>query len=305
GSETPIPGCPFEKMLQTRSREVVEIHLPEADQWLKVTVDPVLNGDGDVVSAVHIVSDITQVKKVEEELLKSKKLESLGVLAGGIAHDFNNLLMVILGNIDLAKTYAQPGSEILELLSHAKEGSLQAKDLAQRFLIFSEGGDPFKETGSLVKLIEASPILVPAGFNVKTKLSIPDDLWLVEFDEDHMRQVFSNLLINANEASPKGGVIRIKAENVSQDEDNGDDTGLKRGRYVKISIEDEGTGIPKKYMEKIFDPYFSTKEMGGKRGMGLGLSVCHSIIKKHGGHIEVESEEGVGTVFSFYLPVSH
>ena len=302
GSETPIPGCPFEKMLQTRSREVVEVHLPEADQWLKVTVDPVLNGAGDVVSAVHIVSDITKVKKVEEELLKSKKLESLGVLAGGIAHDFNNLFTVILGNVELAKICRKPGREIENRLIEARKAILEAKDLTQRFLTFSKGGDPFKEIGSLVKLIEHSLNSVPAGSNVKTELSTPDDIWLVEFDEDLMHQVFSNLIINANEALLQGGVIRIRAENVSLGE--GDASGLKEGRYVKVSIEDDGIGIPEKDKNKIFDPYFSTKEMGGQRGMGLGLSVCHSIIKKHGGHIEVESEVGVGTTFRFCLPVS-
>ena len=302
GTETPIPECPFEKMLQTRSREVLEMHLPEADQWLKITVDPVLNGDGDVVSAVHIVSDITQVKKMEEEQLKAKKLESLGILAGGMAHDFNNLFTVILGNVELAKMQGKPGGKIANRLIEAKRAILEAKDLTQRFLTFSEGGEPFKETGSLVKLIKHSLNSVPAGFSVKIDLSIPDDIWLVEFDEDHMRQVFSNLIINANDALPQGGTIRISAENVRLG--GGDTSGLKDGKYVKVSVEDDGIGIPKKNKDKIFDPYFSTKEMGGQRGMGLGLSVCHSIIKKHGGHIKEESAEGEGTAFRFYLPVS-
>jgi len=302
GSETPIPGCPFQEMLQTHSRETTEMHLPEADQWLKVTVDPVLNHDGDVVSAVHIVSDITKTKKNEEESLQSKKLESLGILAGGIAHDFNNLLTVILGNIDLAKTCSEPGSEIVRNLTHAKQASLQAKDLAGRFLTFSGGGAPFKEACSLSKTIQGSADSVQLGFGVRVKVSVPGDLWRVDFDEEHIRQVIINLIINANEALPKGGDIRIKAENMKQNKE--DEPGPKKGNYVKISIEDEGVGIQKKYLENIFDPYFSTKERGGQRGMGLGLSVCHSIIKKHGGHIEVESEMGVGTTLRFYLPVS-
>ena len=300
GTEEPIRGCPYQKMLQTNSRETIDLHLPEEDRWLAVTLDPVRDRDGNLVGAVHVVRDITKLKKMEEEQLKAKKLESLGILAGGIAHDFNNLLMVILGNIDLAKTYAQPGSKIAEILSEAKEGSLQAKDLTQRFLTFSGGGDPFKETGSLAKLIEYAPDFVLAGSNIKTELSIPDNLWLVEFDEDQMRQVFSNLIINADEALPQGGTIMIRAENVTLV--GGDAPGLKEGKYVRVSIEDDGAGIPEKDKGKIFDPYFSTKEMGGQRGMGLGLSVCHSIIKKHGGSIEVESEVGVGTTILIYLP---
>ena len=302
GTDEPIDGCPHQKMLQTNDRETMDLHLAEGDRWLAVTLDPVRDDDGNLVGAVHVVRDITNVKKMEEEQLKAKKLESLGILAGGIAHDFNNLLTVILGNIDLAKICAQPGSEVVEFLSEAKEGSMQAKDLAQRFLIFSEGGDPFKETGSLVKLIEDLPNLVPTGSNIKTELSIPDDLWLVEFDEDQMRQVFSNLMINANDALPQGGTIRIRAENVSLG--GGDASGPKEGKYVRVSIEDDGIGIPEKDKAKIFDPYFSTKEMGGQRGMGLGLSVCHAIIEKHGGRIKVESEAGMGTTFRFYLPVS-
>ena len=210
--------------------------------------------------------------------------------------------MLTLGNIDLAKICSEPESEIVRNLTHAKQASLQAKDLAGRFLTFSGGGEPFKEACSLSKTIQGSADSVQLGFGVRVKVSVPGDLWRVDFDEEHIRQVIINLIINASEALPKGEAIRIKVENMKQN--NEDEPGPKKGKYVKISIEDEGTGIQKKYLENIFDPYFSTKERGGQRGMGLGLSVCHSIIKKHGGHIEVESEMGVGTTLGFYLPVS-
>ena len=302
GSETPIPECPFQKMLRTHSREVIEMHLPETDQWLKVAVDPVLDDKGDVVTAVHIVSDITKIKKIEEEGIRSKKLESLGILAGGIAHDFNNLFTVILGNVELAKMCGKPGSEIENKLIEARKAILEAKDLTERFLTFSEGGAPLKETGSPLGIIQDAINSVQISSNIKIEVSGPDDIWFVDFDEGHIKQVFKNLMINANDALPQRGTIRIRAENLSLG--GGDASGLKEGKYVKLSVEDDGIGIPEKDKNKIFDPYFSTKEMGGQRGMGLGLSVCHSIIKKHGGHIEVESEEGVGTTFSFYLPVS-
>jgi len=179
---------------------------------------------------------------------------------------------------------------------------LEAEDLTERFLTFSEGGAPFKETGSPLGIIQDAINSVQISSNIKIEVSGPDDIWFVDFDEGHIKQVFKNLMINANDALPQRGTIRIKAENLSLG--GGDASGLKEGKYVKLSVEDDGIGIPEKDKNKIFDPYFSTKEMGGQRGMGLGLSVCHSIIKKHGGHIEVESEEGVGTTFSFYLPVS-
>ena len=302
GRDGPVPGCVFEKMRHTLRRETVELQTPDGDRWVMVTVDPVKDDAGDLAGAVHIVRDITQRKKMEKELIKARNLESLGVLAGGIAHDFNNLLAVILGNVDLSMSYALPESELHENMSEAKKALIQAKDLCNRFLTFSGGGDPIKETGAIVKLIQESTSLSLSGSKVRCEFSLPDDLWPVEFDEGQMNQVIDNLIMNAKEAMPEGGVVKVKAQNVILSE--GDVPSLEGGKYIRVSIEDHGAGIPEGLPEKVFDPYFSTKGMGAQKGMGLGLPICHSIINKHGGYIGVESKAGVGAAFYFYLPAA-
>jgi PAS domain S-box-containing protein len=239
-------------------------------------------------------------EKLRDRLQQSKKLESLGVLAGGIAHDFNNLLAVILGNIDLAKMYVEPDTEIDDVLSEAMEASLQAKLLSRQFLTFASGGSPVRETGSIVEPIRDCVRISLSGSNVKGDISLPDTLWPVSFDSEQMKQVVGNMVINAREAMDKGGVLRVTGENVVLEE--GDVPKLKAGKYVKISLEDNGIGIPEENLQKVFDPYFSTKEMGERKGSGLGLSICHSIIHQHGGVIDLVSEEGVGTTLCFYLP---
>jgi signal transduction histidine kinase/pSer/pThr/pTyr-binding forkhead associated (FHA) protein len=240
-------------------------------------------------------------KKAEEELMKAKRLDSIGILAGGIAHDFNNLLTGILGNITLAQLYIKPGSKAFDLLVSAEESSLRAKDLTQKLITFSRGGAPAKNTVPISELLKNTADLALSGSDVNCEFVMPDDLWSVYIDEPQIVQAIHNLLINAVEAMPKGGTIRIISENV---EEKGSRFPKKR-RYVKISIKDEGVGITEENMEKVFDPYFSTKEMGKQKGTGLGLSICHSIIKKHKGHITVESEVGVGTTFHVFLPASY
>jgi nitrogen-specific signal transduction histidine kinase/CheY-like chemotaxis protein len=244
------------------------------------------------------VTDITKQKKMQEELLKAKKLESIGILAGGIAHDFNNILTGILGNISAAKAKVDSEDEIFRTLIKAEKASLRARDLTQQLLTFSQGGAPIKETTSIGELIEDSADFVLRGSNVRCEFSIPDGLWPVEIDKSQVNQVLYNLIINADQAMPDGGLIKVSAENISLDVK--DILPLKKGRYVKIIIEDQGIGIPKEHLQKIFDPYFTTK----KKGDGLGLTTSYSIIKNHNGHIQVESEPGVGSTFMIYLPAS-
>jgi PAS domain S-box-containing protein len=245
-----------------------------------------------------IFRDITERKNMEKEFLRTQKLESLGILAGGIAHDFNNILTVIMGNITLAKMYAKDEERVLGRLKEAEKASLQARDLARQLVTFSKGGAPVKEISSIGELIKDTSNFVLRGSSAQCKFSLPDDLWSIEVDRGQLSQVIQNMVINANQAMPKGGAVKVQVENSTLGPHSG--LPLSGGKYVKISIQDEGIGIPVEHLPKIFDPYFTTK----KGSSGLGLAAAHSIIKNHNGHIAVKSAVGLGTTFSIYLPAS-
>jgi PAS domain S-box-containing protein len=247
----------------------------------------------------RLKSETDERKTMEEELLKVRKLESLGVLAGGIAHDFNNLLTGILGNISHARILSKSGDKTHKMLGEAEKASVRARDLTQQLLAFSRGGEPIKRTASVVELIRDSAEFALRGSNVNYEYSIPDDLWAVGIDEGQISQVINNLVINANQAMPEGGAIDIRCENVRIG--IGNNLALKAGEYVLVAIEDHGCGISKENIQKIFDPYFTTKQ----KGSGLGLATSYAIIKNHDGLITVESELGRGTTFSIYLPATH
>jgi len=233
-----------------------------------------------------------------EGLMRTQKLESLGILAGGIAHDFNNILTGILGNVSLAKVLIGTDERVLSKLTGAEKACLQAKKLVQQLLIFSKGGFPIKKTTSITKLLQEWANFALSGSNVGCEFSISDDLWAVEIDEGQINQVINNLVINSIQAMPRGGVIRIYAENTNIRAI--DKIPLKDGKYIKISVIDHGIGIPEELLQRIFDPFFTTKP----KGSGLGLSIAHSIIHKHGGYIAVESQVGYGATFHVYLPAS-
>ncbi len=248
-----------------------------------------------------VMEDITERKQVEEEILKTSKLESLGILAGGIAHDFNNILTAIIGNISLARKMAPSESKVLTRLEEAEKASRRAQDLTQQLLTFSKGGAPVKRVASVADLLRDSASFVLSGSNVRCDFSIPRDLLPVDIDEGQISQVINNLVINAKQSMPQGGTISIQAENVTvggQAVEPG--LQLRDGNYIKITIQDRGAGIPEEHLDKIFDPYFTTKETGS----GLGLTTTYSIIKKHDGYVTVKSKVGVGTTFALYLPAS-
>ena len=249
-------------------------------------------------SGQSIVRDITERKKMEAELQKAQKLESVGLLAGGIAHDFNNILTAILGNISMGKLYSQPGGEALTMLTQAEKATLQAKDLTQQLLTFSKGGAPVKETTSIFEMIRESANFVLRGSNIDAFYECAEDLWTVEIDTAQMSQVIQNLIINAEQAMPDGKKITIKLKNVNLKDKS--QPGLKAGKYVQITIIDQGIGIPDEHLNKVFDPYFTTKQ----KGSGLGLATSYSIIRKHEGHINIYSEIGKGTTVTIYLPAS-
>jgi PAS domain S-box-containing protein len=249
-------------------------------------------------SGQSIIRDITEMKKMEEELQKAQKLESVGILAGGIAHDFNNILTAILGNISLGKLYCKNENSAFSVLGEAEKATLHAKDLTHQLLTFSKGGTPVKETNSIYDLIKESTSFVLRGSTIHCEYEYPPDLWPVEVDAAQMSQVVQNLIINAEQAMPEGKKLKISLKNLILEENI--PPGLKPGKYINIKIIDEGIGIPEEHLNKIFDPYFTTKQ----KGSGLGLATTYSIIRRHDGHIRIDSEVGVGTEVEIYLPAS-
>lgn len=259
---------------------------------------PVYNRDSNIVGVVLVFRNVTEKRRMEADLLKIQRLESIGILAGGIAHDFNNILTGIMGNISLAKMDLDSGDQNFERLLRAERASSEAKNLTQQLLTFSRGGTPTLKVVSIVGLLRESASFVLRGSNVKCDFSIPDDLWPVEVDEGQISQVVNNMIINADQAMPEGGTIEVHAENIIPTTE--DALFLSNKKCVRISIKDHGIGIPEGSLQKIFIPYFTTKQSGS----GLGLAVSHSIVSNHGGHIGVESQMGVGTTFFIHLPAS-
>jgi len=256
------------------------------------------NPEGTPDSIWTFVQDITDRKLAEQERLRAQKLESLGLLAGGIAHDFNNILTGILGHISLIKHAAKTGAPLVERLEHVEKACLRAQELTRQLLTFAKGGAPIKKTGSLQDLIRDCTEFSLRGTPCRCRFALAEDLWLVDYDAAQMSQVIQNLVINAHQAMPHGGLVTVSADNVLVDE--GADHPLPPGRYVRVSVRDQGVGIPKEHLDAVFDPYFTTK----KDGSGLGLPTAYSIVKRHDGHITLRSTPGKGTDVVFYLPAS-
>ncbi len=259
---------------------------------------PIRDSESRVVGVVLVFRDITEKKKMEEELFNARRLESIGLLAGGIAHDFNNLLTAILGNISLTRTQLGQDERFRRNLDEAEKASLRAKDLTQQLLTFSRGGAPVRKTVSLPAIIRDSAMFTLSGSRAGCRFLIPDDLYPVDVDEGQFSQVINNLVLNADQAMPEGGEIRICCANVSLGRDS--HLPLPPGLYVRISVSDQGEGIPGELLPRVFDPYFTTK----KQGKGLGLATVYSIIRNHDGHIGVQSSPAEGTVFTIHLPAT-
>ena len=249
-----------------------------------------------IAHALRTAEIVRRQQRMEMELARVQRLESIGVLAGGIAHDFNNFLTGILGNISLARMPGNSEDKIAERLMEAENASLRARDLAQQLLALAKGGQPIKKITSIADLLKDAASFALSGSNVACQFRIPDTLWPVEIDEGQVNQVTSNIIINAGQAMPNGGAIKLCAENMNVGSEHA--LPLPDGKYVKISIEDKGVGISQEHLQQIFEPYFTTKQTGS----GLGLATAYSIIKRHDGHITVESQTGMGTTFHIYLP---
>lgn len=277
--------------------------------WTVVSASAIRDDTDVFLGAVAMCIDITPRKRSEEQqarmaaqLRQAHKMEAVGILAGGMAHDFNNVLQSILGYISLAKMSVKPGCEVDDFLEKAESISGQACELGRRLLILSRGGVSFKQSAALKPLILRAVDSVLKKSPIITDYELPDDLPLVTFDESLMEQVFSHLATNALEAIAEEGLVRVSGFAITISEKN--DLPLPAGTYVHIMFVDSGTGIPSENLPKIFDPYFTTKEIWSQKGQGLGLALCHTIIRKHNGMIIAESVPGEGTTMHLYLPVA-
>ena len=273
--------------------------------WVRLESVPQAKNEKSGILIRITVQDITESKRMEAEIMKVQKLEATAMFAGGIAHDFNNLLTVIHGNLDLAQEERMGNRSIAEQLHKAREACLSAADLTKKFLTFSSGGAPFKKLTAVEEIFTEAASLALAGSDVHSESFFPEGLWPVEVDTDQMILALGNMFTNARESMPHGGMIRIRAENVDAVPGkiwkflNG-----QTGKYVKVSLEDRGQGIAKEILPQVFDPYFTSKNTRQKKGLGLGLTVSYSIIKKHGGAIDIASQQNIGTTVSIYLPAT-
>jgi len=283
-------GIPYELELETAKKD-------GSNGWMWVRGEAIKDSEDNTIGLWGAAQDISERKRMEGELQKTQKLDSLGLLAGGIAHDFNNLMGGIFGYIDMASE-ASTENKVTSYLSKAMNTIDRARALTQQLLTFAKGGAPIQEIGQLFPFVEETAKFALSGANVSCHFVVPKDLWACNFDKNQIGQVIDNLIINAQQAMPVGGRIELTARNITLAEK--EHPSLSKGNFVKISVKDTGVGIPKELIAKIFDPFFTTKA----KGHGLGLATCYSIINRHGGCIDVESEPGKGSTFQVYLPAS-
>jgi PAS domain S-box-containing protein len=257
---------------------------------------PIRDRQSRTIGIVLVFRDITAQYRMEQEMQKIQKLESLGLLAGGLAHDFNNLLTAILGNVSMVKLQLGAEHKSFSRLIDAEKAAKMAADLTQQLLTYAKGGAPVKKPASLIEIVRDACAFALSGSNVKCFHTVPASLWSAEVDKGQIGQVFNNLILNSIHAMPKGGAVHVAFENVIVQENNA--ASLKPGDYIKVTFRDEGTGIPEANLSRIFEPYFTSKE----GGTGLGLATVLSIINRHEGSISVASKPGAGATFTVYVP---
>jgi signal transduction histidine kinase len=273
--------------------------LAEGGRWLRFTAASIHDAEGRLVGAMEMLENITEQKRAEEELHKAQKLESLSAMAGGIAQDFNTLLSAILRNVFLAKISVPDEDKMLEDgLAIAEKAGLRAKELTHLLITVARGGYPVRKVTDLAPLLRKMTGLIPDGSGLRVDITVAEDLWHADVDEGQIRQVLRHIFDNAAEAMPGGGIVDVQAGNTIVEAS--DRLPIRDGRYIKISVRDQGRGIPEEHLSKIFDPYFTTKE--SRRG--LGLAVSYSIIRNHEGLIRVESREGQFSAFQILLPAA-
>lgn len=299
-SRTPLEN-PIEKIIRTRERIELSANtslMTRAGKELIISysVDPMLDSENKIIGVVIVFRDMTEKIKLEATIQRNQKLESIGILAGGIAHDFNNLLAGIFGYLEIALMYSKDHPRIEEYLNKSLSAFNRAKALTLQLLTFSKGGAPIKKMVRLTPILKASIQFSLSGSNISVQYDLEENLWMTEIDENQISQVIDNIALNAQQAMPDGGTLVVKAENVW----------LKHKEFpldsnqsfIKVSFQDDGVGIQREILPRIFDPFFSTKT----KGTGLGLTTAFSIIKRHSGFFDVESVQGIGTTFIIYLP---
>lgn len=305
GHAAPCQGaeesCPLPSLLGTGKNARVEHVHTTADgreRIVEVSVHPIKTRDGAIERVVHVSRDITERKRKDLEARNIQKLESLGVLAGGLAHDLNNIITVILGNLSLLRSRVDPGGESLELVDEAQAACTLARGLSGELLTFAKGGTPIAEVLDLRPLIKDAAAIAVRGLGARCVFAFGEAPLPAAVDKVQIARVVQNLIINAAQAMPGGGDITVRASVVERKVIDGPSP--PAGRYVRLSVEDQGKGIAPALIAKIFDPYFSTKGVG----RGLGLATCYSIMSKHGGHIAAELLPGAGTAFILHFPLA-
>ncbi|MDD5303853.1 MAG: PAS domain-containing protein [Elusimicrobia bacterium] len=320
-SQAGAEGCPVDEILQAADaasegafgrlvrealapagapvadRDVVIVSARGAKRTVVPSAAAVRDRRGNITGAVLCLRDVTEQRQTDEELFKIRSLESLGFLAGGIAHDFNNLLTGIIGNLELLGEEIGASGPAREMLKDAERICGKATTLSRQLLTFADGGTPVRKTFALGPLLKDTAHLILHGSTVKSLVTAPGNLWPIDGDEAQFTQLLGNLLINAREAMPGGGTVWIRAENHPLAEPM---LHLPAGRYVRLTIRDDGPGIAAAILSRVFNPYFSSKA----RGSGLGLAIVYSVVRRHGGHVWAESTEGKGAVFTVLLPAS-
>ena len=298
--------CPVSKVLTTgetvqMTNHTVLLSKNGSEIIISDSAAPIINDENEIIGVILVFRNITEKLKLQISMQKAQKLESLGVLAGGIAHDFNNLLCGIFGFLEIAKFNAAEGNTelVIEHLNDSLVAFERARALTHQLLTFSNGGLPVLKTVRFEPLIRRCTQFALSGSNVDCQFSIEEDLWPCDCDEHQMEQVIDNIVINAKQAMAEGGTIILSAVNTIINHKKVK-ANLENNRFIRISIKDTGIGIPKDSLNKIFDPFYSTKE----KGHGLGLATVFSIVKRHSGWIDVESDPGNGSVFHVYIPAS-
>lgn len=299
-AKEPCKNCLTSTAIRTFIPQKREWVSPDGNTYL-ICYSPFRETDGTPM-VLKTGIDITEQKRREDELVRIRNLESLNILARGIAHDFNNLLTSILGNISLGKMSSNQEDKIYGILMDAEKACFRTRDLINQLLIFAKCDTPVRKKTMITRLLNESAGAVLKNSNIKCILSFQDDLWAAEADERQMMLVFNNIFANARHAFPEGGTVNVRVENITISPAYV--LPINEGKYIRISLTDNGPGIPADFIPKIFDPYMTTKEMGKEKGVGLGLAICYSIVKKHGGYITVNPASEAGTVFTIYLPVS-
>jgi len=266
--------------------------------------DYLIKGQVDTPLLARSVRYAIERKLLENQLVQSKRLESVGELAGGVAHEFNNLLTAIMGYTQLGITGLAPGDPVCSDLEAVLRSAERASKLASQLLAFSRQQISEPEVFDLNQLILNSGKLLRSVFDkdVELVMLLSPDLDLVSADPNQIDQVLMNLAVNARDAMPMGGKLVIETTNLNVDQARADRWNCRPGEYVSLTATDNGIGMSEEVKRKVFDPFFTTKETG--KGTGLGLSICYGIIKQNGGHIEVESEIDIGTTFKIFLPSS-